>query len=124
MANVDVPMVVIKSLETLAQRLDVTMSVLWSVLVRQSYVEGAGFAIVCVSLFIGIMILNKSKRKAGERTIEIEDGSFVYTSSIITLVQVGMGAVITLFSIQAAARFINPEFYAIAKIMDAIKDYL
>ncbi len=124
MTNPYIPTAIIRSLETLAKRLDVTVNALWEVLIKQSYVEGAQFAIVCVSLLIGILVLGRIKKKAGERKVQTGEGGYIYTSSILTLIQVGIGAVITAFSIQAASRFINPEFYAIAKIIDTLKGYL
>lgn len=112
---------VFQALEALAKRLDVTMDILWQVLVRQSYVEGAQYMIVAIAMLIGINTLNRYKRRCGDKRIELDEET-IPASALATAAQVILSIPITLLMVHAVARFINPQFYAITKIMDVLKD--
>ena len=105
-------------LENLAKAAGSTASHLYSVLIRQQMVEGIG-NIICLFLFFLIGI------PASKKIIEWGSKESDYDSSSIVLFGIFFLIAVLLISLgvlqESIGKLINPEFYALKFIFEAVK---
>jgi hypothetical protein len=108
---------ILKRLDGLAAGLGVTVDKMWDVLVKQCYVEGTHSFMIGMILAISIYVLY-IKGKSIIKWIDENDLEPIY---------VGIGvyvffAPIVIFACSCDVfQMINPEYYALDKIMDVLK---
>lgn len=109
-----VPEMVDGVLGVLAERFGTTGAHLWGVLIRQAYVDAA----VWVVAFVTCVIL---LRIAGVRlgsTEEFSDGEFAWTA--VTIVLASATGICLVGALLAIGGALNPEYFALNKILSAI----
>ena len=109
-----------KTLQILAERFGTTVEHLWSVAVRQTYIDALTALILIVTTTVGAyFILKLCKRTAKE------DDSYMGEkrglAGIVALITFATFASVVLSNIGAVAQVLNPEFTAIKLLFSVVK---
>lgn len=95
-------------LEKLAEKLGTTSSYLWSVLIKQAFIDGILSIIFCVLIAIWTYALWYDGYDEGT--------AYAFTMAVIAVL---ICALVMLYNIPTA--FLNPEYWALKEVLSAIK---
>jgi len=113
------------AIDALALKLGTTAEHLWGVLVRQAYVESMTNAILLIASWAAAALWTKWLLKSRRATIADGDDDWTM-GQIISVTILGFYMVILLIATYGNADaivsgFINPEFFALSKIMRGLR---
>ena len=116
----NLPQNVEKTLQILAERFGTTVEHLWSVAVRQTYVDAATGVLLILAVSVTSYFALRWCKKAFE-----EDGSYVgdkrmFASLIACIVLIILAGVV-LSNIGNLLQIFNPEFYAVKLLLSTLK---
>ena len=116
----NLPQNVEKTLQILAERFGTTVEHLWSVAVRQTYVDAATGVLLILAVSVTSYFALRWCKKAFE-----EDGSYMgdkrmFASLIACIVLIILAGVV-LSNIGNLLQIFNPEFYAVKLLLSTLK---
>lgn len=106
-------------LSKLAEKFGTTSEYLWGVLVRQAYIDGIQI-IICFSLTcIGLGVLYGLHRKFS-RTDKYGDDTIVFPMVLASIILSFLFMASFVGIIMSITNFINPEYWALKQVLNAI----
>jgi cytochrome bd-type quinol oxidase subunit 2 len=114
----------LKRLDVLAAKLGVTAQYLWTVLVKQAHIEAAMdtfWAVVFIALLVsGVICLRWSIKKINDPDTYNEEGWIALSTFSGIVIFAGL-ILVPVFTSSAIAEHFNPEYWALEKILSALK---
>ena len=95
----------------------------WTVLIKQEYVNGVGFSIAagaCVILLFVFIWLVKKMAKGWSTAPTYDQEGYIMGTIFFSLFGVGCFIGACSFGWNAAAHFINPDYYAIKFLLETV----
>jgi hypothetical protein len=113
----------LKRLDALAEKLGTTAQYLWTVLVKQAYIEGIVgtvlFVLCAIYLGIGIRLLFKWGRQFPDASYNEE--TILATKMTVVGVTGAIALITCLVCLTAFMQLLNPEYYALQQLLGAVK---
>ena len=107
----------LEALEPVAEKLGQGAEFLWRTIVNQAIVDGITFTFVGVVLFVATFIL---ATKVVPYLID-RDGGWYGMAIAASVVAFGVGIAALSFTLDGMRHLINPEFYAVRELLDAVR---
>jgi ABC-type uncharacterized transport system permease subunit len=118
----DVKQELFKRLDIIGERLGVAANHLWAVLVRQGFATGIADAIVAVATLILALVAMKLARKWFGKAETETKLDFLFGCSIVAWIVAGILLIVCFtYTYDAALELVNPEYYALKTILEALK---
>lgn len=106
-------------LQQLAEKIGTTTEMLWGVLLKQAAIDGIlGAIFIVASVVISIVLITLLKRKLMDEEYEFLDESLDIVCVLVPVILIVVSAVLTR---DVIACFVNPEYYALKEILNALK---
>lgn len=106
------------AMEKMAEQLGVASEFLWSVLIKQQYIDGIFGIGWCIIGIVTLSLLAWSIKKWGKMLLEVSDGAVI----MVWIVIGALGCVAIILGFQSAVNhLVNPEYQAIKDIFEFIR---
>ncbi len=95
----------------------------WTILIKQQYVYGVGFAIAAVGSLVLMALfiwMFRSLSEAAKDSTGFSRGDYDFLIAFAFLASVACLICIFAFAFQSAAHFINPDYYALQYLLDTV----
>jgi len=101
---------------TASERIEAISPDVWRIMVRQQYANG--IVLIAIPLLLALLLV--VYWKAADKIIKDRDCREIFAAAVPLLALIGVGIALAVCVPVAIARFVNPEYYAIADLLRMI----